>query len=68
MLHQDWIMVDESKYRSINCWFPLTTLGENSGAFFVMPGAHTQFPGLRGSPGFASYIDLVRDEIGRHIT
>ncbi len=67
-VHQDWNIVDERRFRSLNCWFPLTEVGEAEGQLRVMPGSHRLFGGLRGSPAFPSEVDLVRDAIReRHL-
>lgn len=62
-VHQDWNIVDERRFRSLNCWFPLTAVGPHSGRLRVMPGSHRLFGGLRGSPHFPSELDDVREQI-----
>jgi hypothetical protein len=38
--HQDWNIVDETKFRSFNIWVPLVDLTSNNGAIRVMPKSH----------------------------
>lgn len=39
-VHQDWTIVDESKYCSATIWIPLTDTDERNGALKVLPGSH----------------------------
>lgn len=57
-IHQDWTVVDESKYASITCWVPLQDTNIKNGAIQVILGSHTFFNDLR-SPT----IPIVFDEI-----
>lgn len=45
--HQDWNIVDETRFRSFNIWVPLVDLDENNGAILVMPGSHLWVGGYR---------------------
>jgi hypothetical protein len=38
--HQDWSFVDESRFRSINLWFPLMDVDAFNGCLQVVPGSH----------------------------
>lgn len=38
--HQDWSFVDESRFRSINLWFPLMDVNVFNGCLQVVPGSH----------------------------
>lgn len=40
IIHQDWTIVDETKYVALNCWVPLTDIDETNGALHVVPGSH----------------------------
>jgi hypothetical protein len=46
--HQDWNIVDESKYRSFNIWVPLVDLSEANGAIRVLPESHLWGLNYRG--------------------
>ena len=47
--HQDWNIVDESKYRSYNIWIPLVDLDPENGAILVMPKSHSWITNYRHS-------------------
>ena len=51
-LHQDWNIVDESKYKSYQIWIPLQFTDLNNGGIFLVPGSHKFFNNWRsGSYG-----------------
>lgn len=51
-LHQDWNIVDESKYKSYQVWIPLQLTSAANGGMFVVPGSHRFFNNYRsGSYG-----------------
>lgn len=68
--HQDWNMVDESRYRTVNVWCPLVDTDEGNGAFAALPGSHKVLRAIRcspmpprsyRSPGWeVSYEDMVK--------
>ncbi len=39
-VHQDWTVVDESKFYSATIWVPLVNTTEGNGAMRVLPGSH----------------------------
>ena len=39
-MHQDWTIVDETKYVAINVWVPLQDVNEQNGVLQVLPGSH----------------------------
>ncbi|MFT4544637.1 MAG: ectoine hydroxylase-related dioxygenase (phytanoyl-CoA dioxygenase family), partial [Bacteroidia bacterium] len=45
--HQDWSIVDESRFRSFTIWVPLMDVDENSGCMYVLPGSHNLMRGYR---------------------
>ncbi|MEM7105960.1 MAG: phytanoyl-CoA dioxygenase family protein [Bacteroidota bacterium] len=47
--HQDWNIVDESKYRSFNIWVPLVDVGRLNGAVSVISGSHEWTKSFRGA-------------------
>ncbi len=51
-LHQDWNIVEESKFKSYQVWIPLQISYPANGGFFVIPGSHKFFQNYRsGSYG-----------------
>jgi len=61
-VHQDWTVVDESKYCSVTVWVPLVDTDETNGAIRVLRGSHTFTNTLR-SPNLPSEYENVKDEI-----
>lgn len=45
--HQDWIIVDEDKYRSFTIWIALQDTTDENGAMYVLPGSHEWVRGYR---------------------
>lgn len=39
-LHQDWTTVDETRFRAVNFWLPLTDLEGQTSKMCVLPGGH----------------------------
>jgi Phytanoyl-CoA dioxygenase (PhyH) len=48
-VHQDWNVVDETKFESVNVWVPLHDVDESSGALWVLPGSHKIKRKIRGA-------------------
>lgn len=48
--HQDWTMVDEGRFRSINFFCPLADTTVENGALRVLPGSHRVLTSQRVSP------------------
>ncbi len=48
-LHQDWTVVDESKYASATVWIPTQEVDELNGALKVLPGSHLFFDKYRNN-------------------
>jgi hypothetical protein len=46
-VHQDWTIVDESKYSSATIWIPVQDVDEKNGALRVLPGSHLFFDRYR---------------------
>lgn len=47
-LHQDWNIVDESRFRSYNVWIPLVDVNEFNGVVQVLEGSHDKEQTFRG--------------------
>lgn len=66
-MHQDWSMVDETKYVSLNLWFALTDTNVANGAIHVLRGSHRLRGSARGTqlepsftyPGQIPYSELA---------
>jgi ectoine hydroxylase-related dioxygenase (phytanoyl-CoA dioxygenase family) len=48
-VHQDWTVVDESKYYSVTLWVPTVDTNEENGALRVLPGSHLFFDTYRSN-------------------
>jgi len=62
-LHQDWTMVDETEFCTINVWFPLMPLASDSGHLFVFPGSQDFSLGLRGNPSYKTPVTKLNSVI-----
>lgn len=48
-VHQDWTVVDESRYASATVWIPTQEVDERNGALRVLPGSHLFFDKYRNN-------------------
>lgn len=48
-VHQDWTVVDESRYCSATVWVPTVDVTEHNGALRVIPGSHRFFTHYRSN-------------------
>jgi hypothetical protein len=66
-VHQDWNVVDETKYQSVNVWVPLHEVDENSGALWVLKGSHNIDRKVRGAgylfPDYGAYYKDIEKKI-----
>jgi hypothetical protein len=60
--HQDWNIVDESRFRSFNLWLPLVNTTAENGGLKVIPGSHLWFSLYRG-PNISSAFELIIDKL-----
>lgn len=66
-LHQDWNVVNETKYIAAHIWIALQDTDTENGALFVLRGSHRYFDNIRsGSCGIAFIEDT--ETIRKHIT
>ena len=61
-VHQDWTVVDESKFCSVTIWIPLVDTNEKNGAIRVLCGSHKFTDTLR-APTLPSEYAALQDEI-----
>jgi hypothetical protein len=45
--HQDWSIVDESRFRSFTIWIPLEDTNDDNGCIYVLPKSHEYVRGYR---------------------
>jgi len=61
-IHQDWTVIDESRYDSITMWVPLQDVNSNNGAMQVIPGSHRFSNALR-SPSLPNPLSNIQEEL-----
>lgn len=76
-LHQDWSIVDETQFESVQIWIPLVNTNELNGGIFFLPRSHQFFNNLRsGSLGLPiiklsnklkPYIKSIQVELGNAV-
>lgn len=66
-VHQDWSIVDEHKYESLNLWIPLQDVDENNGAMWIVKGSHKINRKVRGAghlfPNYRPVFDQLKPYI-----
>jgi ectoine hydroxylase-related dioxygenase (phytanoyl-CoA dioxygenase family) len=60
-IHQDWTVVDESKYISATVWIPLQDTDIENGAIQVIPGSHKFSQALRSPSLEVSFSEIYND-------
>jgi len=56
-IHQDWTIVDETKFVALNCWVPLNDIDETNGALHVVPGSHFDSLNVLRAPTLPFFFD-----------
>lgn len=64
--HQDWSIVDESRFRSYTIWVPLSDVDENNGCLHVLPKSHEYARGYR-HVSIDSIFGQIYDTVWKHI-
>jgi hypothetical protein len=64
--HQDWSIVDESKFRSFTIWVPLSDVDENSGCIYVLPKSNNTMRGYRHLT-ISSVFGQIYDTVWQHM-
>lgn len=64
-LHQDFNVVDESKYTSLTIWVPLIDVDEHNGCIQIVAGSHKWFNSIRSfnMPSFFLDFELVAERL-----
>ena len=64
-VHQDWNVIDETKYSSVNVWIPLYDVDAESGGLWIVPGSHKINRPIRGAgylfPDYSGHLDLLEN-------
>ena len=62
-VHQDWNVVDESKFSSVNIWIPLWDVDSTNGALWILPGSHRIKRPIRGAgylfPDYSAHLSIL---------
>ncbi|WP_295674473.1 phytanoyl-CoA dioxygenase family protein, partial [uncultured Mucilaginibacter sp.] len=64
--HQDWNIVDETKFRSFNIWVPLVDLNDDNGVIKILPESHawlTTYRSANISSAFSTANKLLWKEM-----
>ncbi|MBI1286617.1 MAG: hypothetical protein GC178_03470 [Flavobacteriales bacterium] len=64
--HQDWSIVDESRYRSFTIWVPLDDVSEENGCMYVLPKSHEYVRGYRHI-SIDSVFGKIYDTVWKHM-
>lgn len=61
-IHQDWSVVDETQYYSVNVWSPLQRVSKENGALWFIPQSHKLEQPIRGAGHlFPDYLDGMEE-------
>lgn len=67
-VHQDWSIVNETNFFSLNIWIPLHDVDEKNGAMWIVKGSHKLNQPIRGAGNlFPNYFSLL-DELKPYMT
>ena len=66
-MHQDWTIVDETKYIALNIWTPLQNTTEENGTLEVIKGSHKWHNTLR-APTLPFYFDGYQSQLKNKLT
>jgi hypothetical protein len=66
--HQNWSVVDESRFQSVSVWIALVDCVQENGALQVLDGSHRAFRGRRGMWSYASFGDVEQLLVDEYLT
>jgi ectoine hydroxylase-related dioxygenase (phytanoyl-CoA dioxygenase family) len=66
-MHQDWTIVDETKYVAVNIWTPLQDADAHNGGLQVLRGSHRFWPVLR-CPTIPFFYEEYKAEMQASLT
>ena len=66
-MHQDWTIVDETKYIALNIWTPLQNTTEENGTLEVIKGSHKWHTALR-APTLPFYFNGFQSQLKDNLT
>ena len=61
-VHQDWTIVDETRFGSFTVWVPIQDVNESNGAITVIDGSHKLHTSLR-APSLPVVISVIEPQI-----
>lgn len=61
-MHQDWTIVDETKFTALNIWTPLQNTNDENGTLEVIKGSHKWHSELR-APTLPFYYDGYQEQL-----
>lgn len=67
-VHQDWSIVDETKYCSFNIWVPLQDVDADNGAMWIIKGSHRIKRKVRGAGCLFPNYGPILDELQPYMT
>jgi ectoine hydroxylase-related dioxygenase (phytanoyl-CoA dioxygenase family) len=65
--HQDWTLMDESKFYSVNLWIPLQDVTSENGSLHFLPGSHRIADNIRTAPDFPELFGNVMPLVYPHL-
>jgi len=63
VMHNDWSVVDESKYRSINVWIALQDIVPHNGGLWVLKGSHKIDMPIRGGGALLPNFNAIAEQL-----
>lgn len=67
-VHQDWTIVNEDKYISLNLWIPMQDVDETNGAMSIIKGSHNIMRTVRGAGHLFPNYHPILPSLRQHMT